>query len=154
MVRKLNYASVNSSCAQQSPPPPHPHGLLRGICLPRQSQGWAQAFANPRAIPKLLTCMLFPIRIYNYTEDFTRKNKHIGSSVNDRKKLKRVVEVFLNFMHAFLHCLSSQNYIAKSGAIDATQRFLVKLNQTSFDIIWRTSLHILLDTTYNFIVLY
>ena len=153
MVRKLNYASVNSSCAQQSSPR-HPHGLLRGIYLPRQSQGWAQAFANPRAIPKLLTCMLFPIRIYNYTEDFTRKNKHIGSSVKDRKKLKRVVGVFLDFMHAFLHCLSSQNYIAKLGAIDATQHFLVKLNQTSFDIIWRTSLHILLDTTYNFIALY
>ena len=29
----------------------------------------------------------------------------------------------LDFMHAFLHCLLSQNYIAKSGAIDVNQRF-------------------------------
>ena len=41
-----------------------------------------------------------------------------------------------DFMHAFLHCLSSQNYIAKSGAIKVTPlRFLVKLNQISVDII-------------------
>ena len=32
----------------------------------------------------------------------------------------------LDFMHAFLHCLSSQNYMAKSGAIDVNQSFLVK----------------------------
>ena len=33
----------------------------------------------------------------------------------------------LNFMYAFLHILSSQKYIAKLGAIDLIQRFLVKI---------------------------
>ena len=31
----------------------------------------------------------------------------------------------LDFMHTFLHCFSSQNYIAKTGAIDVNQRVLV-----------------------------
>ena len=44
-------------------------------------------------------------------------------------------------MHAFLHCLSSQNYIAKSGAIKVNQRFW-SLNQISVDIIWKASFHI------------
>ena len=33
--------------------------------------------------------------------------------------------MFLVLCMHFLHCLSSQNYIAKSGAIDVNQRFLV-----------------------------
>ena len=40
-----------------------------------------------------------------------------------RGKLKRFVKACSRFMHAFLHCLSSQNYIAKSGAVDVNQRF-------------------------------
>ena len=57
-------------------PPPHFPGLLRGICLAFAwfvSPGggafanfalpWGQASAYPRAIPKLLTRMWFPIRI-------------------------------------------------------------------------------------------
>ena len=48
--------------------PRHPPGLLRGICPPCQSPGWGickfwlpggRAFANPGAIPKLLTRTLF-----------------------------------------------------------------------------------------------
>ena len=44
-------------------------------------------------------------------------------------------------MRAFLHCLSSQNYIAKSGATKVSQRFW-SLNQISVDIIWKASFHI------------
>ena len=34
--------------------------------------------------------------------------------------------MFSIFMHAFLHCLLSKNlYIAKTGAVDVNQRFLV-----------------------------
>ena len=60
------YASVNSSCAQTPPP-----RLLRGIFPPCQSPGGAfanfvlpggRAFANPGAIPELLTRTRFPIR--------------------------------------------------------------------------------------------
>ena len=44
------------------------------------------------------------------TQKFLLEKKQIiGSSVKDGNKLKRV----LDFMHAFLHCLSSQNYKAK-----------------------------------------
>ena len=50
-----------------------------------------RAFANPRAIPKPLTHTWFPIRIKLH-RGFYWKNKHIGSSINNRKKLKRVVK--------------------------------------------------------------
>ena len=53
--------------------PGPPRGVLRGICSPCESQGWghlqilccpgARHFANPRANPKLLIRMRFPIRI-------------------------------------------------------------------------------------------
>ena len=45
--------------------------------------------------------------------------------------------IVLDFMHAFLHCLSSQIYMVKSGAMDVNQRFsvMLKLNQISVDII-------------------
>ena len=51
------------------------------------------------------------------------------------KKCRGLLRHVLNFMQAFLYCLSSQKYIAKSGAIDVIQRFIVKLNQISVDII-------------------
>ena len=63
------YASVSSSCAQTPPPPSR---LLRGIFPPFQSRGGAfanfvlpggRAFANPGAIPELLSRTRFPIRI-------------------------------------------------------------------------------------------
>jgi len=62
-------ASVTSTYAQPPPPPPEP---LRGICPPCQAGGGAfanlalpggRAFANPRAIPELLTSTRFPLRI-------------------------------------------------------------------------------------------
>ena len=44
---------------------------------------------------------------YNYTEDITEKSRL--AHVKDRWLLRHV----LDFMHAFLHCLSSQNYLPK-----------------------------------------
>ena len=41
------------------------------------------------------------------------------------EKIEGVVKHVLDFMHTFLHYLSSQNYIVKSGAIDTNQRVLV-----------------------------
>ena len=36
----------------------------------------------------------------------------------------KTVRIFCNVdMHAFLHCLSRQNYIAKSGVISVNKRF-------------------------------
>ena len=53
-------ASVNSSCAQPPPPPQAKAtaGHLQIFALPG-----GRAFANPRAIPKLLICTRFPIRV-------------------------------------------------------------------------------------------
>ena len=79
---------------------------------------------------------------YNYTEGFTGKKSrlaHLSRTGINWRGLKRHV---LNFMHAFLHCLSSKNlYIAKTGAIDVINIFWL-LNQISVDIIWRTFFHI------------
>ena len=62
---------------------------------------------------------------YNYTEGFTGKKcrfAHLSRTGINWRGLKRQI---LDFMPAFLHCLSSQNYIAKSRAIDVNQRFFV-----------------------------
>ena len=56
---------------------------------------------------------------YNYTEDFTGKTYWLICQGQEKRHV-------LDFMHAFLHCLSNQNYMAKSGAINVNQRFLVK----------------------------
>ena len=61
----------------------------------------------------------------------------------------------LDFMHAFLQCLSTQNYIAKIGKPSTWINVFWLVNQFSFDIIWRTSFHIYnLFITYNFRALY
>ena len=39
-------------------------------------------------------------------------------------------------MHAFFHCLSSQNYIAKLGSYRFESTFFWLLNQVSLEIIW------------------
>ena len=57
---------------------------------------------------------------YNYTEDFAGKNKHISSSIKDRKKLKRVIKACSRFYACISCCLLSQNYEAKAGAIDVS----------------------------------
>ena len=83
-----------------------------------------RAFANPRAIPELLMCTVSYQKI-------TTKRILLGKKADwlicqGQEKLKRFVKAsVLDFMHAFLHCLSSQNYIVKSGGIDVNQRFLV-----------------------------
>ena len=116
------YASINSTCAQP-PPPLSPQGHCGAFAHHVSPGGGAfanfalpggRAFANLEAIPKLLTRTRFLLG-----------KKQIGASVKDRNKLKRVVNACPWFYAAFLHCLSSQNYIAKIKAIDVNQRFLV-----------------------------
>ena len=68
------------------PPPPPPGycgafarlispggGAFANFVLP-----WGRAFANPGSIPELFTRTRFPIRIYNYTEDFTGKEGKVA----------------------------------------------------------------------------
>ena len=87
------YASVNSSCAQPSPLPPPPPSYC-GAFARLVSRGGGpfanfalpggRAFANPGANSELLTRTRFPIRI-SLHKRFYRKNKQIGSFVNDGK---------------------------------------------------------------------
>ena len=122
-----HYASVNSSCAK-----PLPRGLLRGICPPCQPLWWGICkfctARGPGICQQQGHSRAFDTHAVSHQDITTQKalleKKQIDSSVKDRNKLKRVVRV--DFMHAFLHCLSSNNlYIAKTGAIDVNQRFLV-----------------------------
>ena len=108
------YASVNSSCAQ----PPRV-GHLQILHCPGAGHlptpGPFLSFWHARGF----------LSESNYTEDFTGK-KQIGSSVKDKKKIEEGCKgMFSKFLHAFLHCLSRQNYKAKFGAIDVNQRLLV-----------------------------
>ena len=70
-MQLATYASVNSTCAQPTPPPPllgncgafarlvsTGGGAFANVALPV-----GRVFANPRAIPELLTRTRFPIRI-------------------------------------------------------------------------------------------
>ena len=90
-------ASVNSSCTQ------HPPGYCRAFaCLVSPGGGAftnfalprAWAFANPGAIPKLLT-RTWPVNIT--TQKVLLEKKQISSSVKDRNKLKRVIKVCSQF---------------------------------------------------------
>ena len=73
---------------------------------------------------------------YNNTEDFTGKTSIL---VHLSRTGKKACSRFYACISS--DCLSSQNYMAKSGAIDVNQRFWL-LNQNSVDIIWKISFHI------------
>ena len=116
-----NNTSVNSSRAELPPPP----GLLQGICSSCQSREWGICKFCTARRPGI--CQLqgysraFDTHAVSYqnitTQKVLQQKKQIGASVKDRNKLKLKRQV-LDFMPAFLPCLSSHNYIRKSGAID------------------------------------
>ena len=98
--------------------------------------GWAfanfalsrgRAFANPGANPALLTRTQFLVRIQLHKGSYW-KNKRIGSFVKDGKQLKRIVKACSRFYACISSLLSSQNYIAKSRAIDVNQRLLNQIS--------------------------
>ena len=119
-----NNTSVNSSRAE-TPPPHPPTGLLQGICSSCQSREWGICKFCTARRPGI--CQLqgysraFDTHAVSYqnitTQKVLQQKKQIGASVKDRNKLKLKRQV-LDFMPAFLPCLSSHNYIRKSGAID------------------------------------
>ena len=119
-----NNTSVNSSRAEPPPPLPPP-GVLQGICSSCQSREWGickfctarrPGICQPQGYSRA-----FDTHAVSYqnitTQKVLQQKKQIGASVKDRNKLKLKRQV-LDFMPAFLHCLSSHNYIRKSGAID------------------------------------
>ena len=112
------HQSIPPALSHPQPPPPgycgtfaclvSPKGSSRGwgICKFCTARGWA--FANPGAIPQAFDT--HAVSYQNITaQKFLLEKKQIGLSVKDGNKLKRVFD----FMLVFLHCLSSQNYIAK-----------------------------------------
>ena len=111
-----------------------PPGLLRGICPPCQSVGWGickfcgtrgpgicQARGHSRAFDT------HGVSYQNITTQRVLLRKKVDWLISQEGgKIEQGFKgMFLIFMHAFPHCLSSQNYIAKLGAIDVSQRFLV-----------------------------
>ena len=124
-------ASVNSSCTH--PPPRATAGHLQILWYPG-----AGHLPTPGPFPSFWSPRTF-LSEYNYTEDFTEKESRLAHLSRTEKNWKGFKRHVLDLMYAFLHCLSSQNYIAKLGAIDANQCFFVIV---SVDIIWKTSFHI------------
>ena len=107
-------ASVNPSCPL---PPP---GLPRGISPPFQSRGWGICkFCTARG-PGICQpqgySQAFDTLAVSYQNIATQwillEKRQIGSSFKDSGLYRHI----LDFMHAFLHCLLSQNYIAKLGS--------------------------------------
>ena len=121
-------ASVNSTCAQ-------PPGLLRGICPPCRSRGWGickfftargLGICQPRGHSRAFKHTRGFLSECNYTEGFTGKKKQIGSSVRDRNKLKRVVNVCSRFYACISSLLIKPKLLhSEIGAIDVNQRFWV-----------------------------
>ena len=122
------YASVDSTCAQLPPARP-----LQGICSPCQSRWWGickfctargPGICQPRGHSQA-----FDTYAVSYQNITTQKvlldKKQIGSSVKDRNKLNRIVNACSLFYACISSLLISQNYLAKIGAIDVNQRFLV-----------------------------
>ena len=100
----------------QSIPPasshtPPPHSRATGICQPR---GHSRAFDAHR------------VSYHNITKQrVLLGKKHIGSSVKDRNKLKRVVKARSWFYACISSLLIKPKLHSEIGAIDVNRRFLV-----------------------------
>ena len=107
--------SVNSSCTQPPRPPEYYGAFARGIC--KFCAAREPGICQPRASDT------DAVSEYNHTEDFTGKTSGLAPLSRTAKNWRGLYRHVLDFMHVFLHCLSSRNYIAKSGAVDVNQRF-------------------------------
>ena len=106
-------------------------GLLQGICPPCQSRGWGickfWAARGPRD-RHLPTPNFWHARGFRYQNITTQRillEKHADWLTSQgQEKIEEVCKGMFSIlcMHFFMHCLLSQKYIAKSGAIDVNQR--------------------------------
>ena len=106
-------------------------GLLQGICQPCQSRGWGickfWAARGPRA-RHLPTPNFWHARGFRYQNITTQRillEKHADWLTSQgQEKIEEVCKGMFSIlcMHFFMHCLLSQKYIEKSGAIDVNQR--------------------------------
>ena len=165
-ICSICYASVNSSCAQAPPPPPRAIvGSLLTLSVP--GEGHLQILLCPGA-RHLPTPGLFPSFWHahgffsenNYTEDFTGNDKHIVSSVKERKKLKRDVKACSRFYACIFSLLikpESHGEIASYHDVNQCSLVKPKLNLEFLLILFEEHPFIfikLFDITYNFIALY
>ena len=128
--------------AAPSPPPP---GLLRGICPPCQSQGWgiSKFFAarGPGICQTRGQTRAFNTHAVSFQHITTQrilleKQAHLSRTGKNWRGLWRHV---LDFMHAFLQCLSRQNYIAELGSYRRESTFFLVIESSSswyYLIIW------------------
>ena len=133
--------------------------LLRGICPPCQSLGWGLCkFSSARGLdicqPRGFS-QAFDTHIVSYwnittQRGFYKKNKHIGLFLKDRKQLKRFVKARLSLILCMYFFNAYQARFTRWNQ-DMNQRFsvMLKLNQISVDIIWRTSFHIYKTIRHN-----
>ena len=117
--------------AAPNPPPPSPPATLEHLPtlsvlgvghlqILRAAQG--PGIGQPRGQPQTFDTHCF-LSAYNYTVDFNGKTSRLAHLSRTEKNWRGLEMYVLDFMHAFLHCLSSQNYIAKWGSIDKNQCF-------------------------------
>ena len=149
-VARIMHQSILAAPRFSPPPRGGGGGLLRGICLPCLSPEWGICAIQGTGI-----CLhrgdsqAFHTHAVCYQNITTKRilleKQAYWLFCKGEEKLKTVVKA-CSRSYACISSLpiSSQNYIAKSGAIDVTrQRFGVKLNQISVDMIGRrTSFHI------------
>ena len=148
--------------AAQSPLPPRLLRHLPALSVPGVGHQQILRFPGtghlptPRPLPSFWHARGF-LSEYNYSEDFTGKTSRLAHLLRTRKNCRGLLKHILDFTHAFLHCLSSPKYIAKSGAIDVNQRFYgywVKLLSILFEehafIFINYSEQITLQHTINF----
>ena len=122
-----NFCFTQTIPAAPNAPPPPPSQAMTGHFPTLQPRGWGiskfcaaqgSGICQPpttRQPPRLRHSRSFQSE-YNYTENFPGKTSRLAP-VSDQGG-ERIIEdrkgMFSVFMHIFLHCLSSQNYTAKS----------------------------------------
>ena len=138
---------------QSIPPAPSPHpqataGHLPALSVPGVGHlqmlhcPGAGHLPTPGPIPSFWHTRGFRSE-YNYKEGFTGRKADWLICQGQEQIVEGCKGMFsiLHVCNAFLHCLSSQNYVAKLGLSMWINVFWL-LNQISVDIIWRTSFHI------------
>ena len=108
--------------------------LLLGICPHCQSRGWGickfctarePGICQPRGHSRAFYRNVVSYQDITTQKVLLEKKKQIGSSVEDRNKLKRVIKACSRFYARISLLLIKPELLSEIGAIDVNQRFLV-----------------------------
>ena len=108
--------------------------LLLGICPHCQSRGWRickfftarePGICQPRGHSRAFYRNAVSYQDITTQKVLLEKKKQIGSSVEDRNKLKRVIKACSRFYARISLLLIKPELLSEIGAIDVNQRFLV-----------------------------